>query len=426
MTTSGYFDSPWPSEDAGPARLQTSFNRRGFNVQKGEQIFCTTRRTQLSTMTVLGQAGDVFLLTHSVVPSYLGLATTAQVSLIDPVTLKTRAQSPRLPGGPMWPGGMAVHANGHLLVVYGRYAHQLNRQCELLRSYQLPIHEAYNSFVVLANGMVVTKNLSSTTRAQLTTLCPDTLTAVAPHVEVPEPSIARLSALGNTVYVVGTQTVFRYHWHDDTQSLQLDPHWHCLYLKNAPQSYGWDMVLDGQDAWFMDNGAHNYRLSMLGAGLNKFENRLHRVSLQNSDHHQCWPVSGLPGGAITNPPLIDVQRQIVVAFDSANRHLRAWRFSRTASAPHSVELHALWEHTQWGAASHMLLMADTGEICVNDYSRFNEQVAILDIQTGQEKARVRTGGLMQGVVFPSLGWQRDIYWCSMDRVSRIFLPPTKP
>jgi hypothetical protein len=45
----------------------------------------------------------------------------------------------------------------------------------------------------------------------------------------------------------------------------------------------------------------------------------------------------------------------------------------------------------------------------------------LYIETGQEKARVKTGGLMQGVVFPSAGWQRDFYWCSMDRLSRIYV-----
>jgi hypothetical protein len=70
----------------------------------------------------------------------------------------------------------------------------------------------------------------------------------------------------------------------------------------------------------------------------------------------------------------------------------------------------------------MLLFANTGEVCANDYSRFNEKVLVLDIETGQEKARVKTGGLMQGVVFPSAGWNRDFYWCSMDRLSRIYVP----
>ena len=113
----------------------------------------------------------------------------------------------------------------------------------------------------------------------------------------------------------------------------------------------------------------------------------------------------------------------MVAYDSANRHLKAWRIIRHASHDTDVELQELWHLSQFGAASHMLLFADTGELCVNDYQRFNEQVVILDIETGHEKSRVRTGGLMQGVVFPSAGWQRDIYWSSMDRLTRIHIAP---
>jgi hypothetical protein len=418
-----YFDSPWPSEDAGPARLQTPKDSPSLNLQAHERLQRTSRRTHLSTMTVLGAPGEVFLLTHSVLPSHLGLATSAQVQLIDPITLTTRCQSPRLPGGPMWPGGMAVLGNGHVLVVYGRYAHLLNRQCEVLHSRQLPVNEPYNSFVVLANGHVVTKNLSTTTPARLSVLHPDTLEHVAPDTVCPEPAIARLSAQGNTVYVEGITCVHRYHWDDTQGCLVQDVTWSYPYLNDAPQSHGWDMVLTAHDAWFMDNGAHNYLISMLRAGLNDAPNRLHRVSLRNSNSHQHWEVSGIQGGAITNPPLVDESRQIVVAFDSANRHLRAWRILRNSTQDAPPVLKDLWHLRNFGAASHMLLFADTGELCVNDYKRFNEQVVILDIETGQEKSRISTGGLMQGVVFPSAGWQRDIYWSSMDRLTRLHIAP---
>jgi hypothetical protein len=392
-----------------------------LNVQAHERLQQTSRRTHLSTMTVLGSPGEVFLLTHSALRSHLGLSTTAQVHLIDPVTLKTRSRSPRLAGGPMWPGGMAVLGNGLVLVVYGRHAHLLNRHCELLHTQQLPVNEPYNSFVVLENGLVVTKNLSSTTPAQLSVLHPNTLAKMAPDTLCAEPAIARLSAQGNTVYVVGISCVVRYHWIEAQGCLVKDPSWACHYLKDATQSYGWDMVLTAQDAWFMDNGAHNYLISMLGAGLNDAPTRLHKVSLSDSSAHQHWEVSGAQGGAITNPPLVDVSRQIVVAFDSANRHLRAWRIVRTTNDALQVELQELWHLRNFGAASHMLLFADTGELCVNDYQRFKEQVVILDIETGQEKSRIATGGWMQGVVFPSAGWQRDIYWSSMDRLSRIYI-----
>jgi len=232
-----------------------------------------------------------------------------------------------------------------------------------------------------------------------------------------------LSAHGNTVYVVGVSRVFRYHWQEASQQLVRDPDWEFHYLQDATQSYGWDMVIDGEHGWFMDNGKHNYFMSMLGAGMHKAANRLIRVSLHNAQSHQSWEVSGLPHGSITNPPLIDLKRRIVLGYDSANRHLRAWRIDAAANGnEHDVELNPLWHHENFGAASHMLLFANSGEVCVNDYKRFNEQVLVLDIETGQEKARVQTGGLMQGVVFPSAGWHRDFYWCSMDRLARVYVP----
>ena len=419
MQTTGYFDSPWPCEDAGPARLQAAANASSLNVEAGASLQATSRRTHMSTMTVLGAPGEVFLLTHSVLRSHLGVSTSSNVSLIDPITLKTVRQSVLLAGGPMWPGGMAVHANGSLIVVYGRYAHKLDRQCNLLKSYLLPIHEAYNSFVVLDNGLVVTKNLSSSTQAQLTTLNPETFKSACNDVICPEASIARLSAIGNTVYVVGVSRVWRYHWHDPSQRLVRDTKWQCHYLQNASQSYAWDMVIEGDHGWLMDNGQHNYLMSMLGAGQNKSPNRLIRISLKQTDSFQAWPVSGLPFGSVTNPPLVDVARRIVVGFDSANRHLKAWRM---ISSPDSsdIQLQEIWHLPEMGAASHMLLFPNSGELCVNDYERFNEQVVVLDIETGREKSRVRTGGWMQGVVFPSPGWHHDFYWCSMDRLTRVF------
>jgi hypothetical protein len=414
---SGYFRSLWPAEDAGPQRLQQPWGAPGLNLQAGERLACTTRNTLLSTMTVLGDPGQVYLLSHSALRAHLGFSTTACVEMIDPLTLKTLCASPRLPGGPMWPGGMAIHANGDLYVVYGRHAHRLSRACEVRAHFELPVAQAYNSFVILDNGLLVTKNLSDQTLAQLTVLTPDLHRACADTL-CPEPSIARLSSQGNTVYVVGVSSVLRYHWRDEVQALVRDEAWQHDYLAGTTQSYGWDAVIDSEHAWFMDNGRHNYRLRMIGAGLNPSPNRLIRVALHNAQDHHAWEVSGLPFGSITNPPLVDRQTNTVIAYDSANRVLRAWRMKeahgQTALAP-------LWQKMGFGCASHMILYPDSGELVLNDYRRWGEEVVVLDIASGTEKARVRSGGLTQGVVFPSVGWQRDVYWCSMGRLARIFV-----
>ncbi len=411
----GYYASPWPAEDAGPARLQTASPVSGLHLQPGQRLHCTYRNTTLSTMTVLGDPGDVYLLTHSALRANFGLPTTSCVERIDPITLKTLESSGRLPGGPMWPGGMALHRNGDLYVVYGRYAHRLDRHCALKQSRKLPVDQPYNSFVILDNGLIVTKNLSDRHLAQLTVLEAEGLQSVCADVPCPEPSIARLSAVGNTVYVVGVRSIFRFHWDEAAQTLRLDPHWRWDYIGQSAQSYGWDVVIDGHSAWFMDNGQHRYRINMQGAGVSHTANRLLRVSLQDCSQHAAWELSGLAGGSITNPPLVDVQRRIVLGYDSANRFLRAWRFGDAMQ-----DVQPLWHKADFGVASHMVLLPELGQVVLNDYRRWGEEVVVLDIATGTEQGRVRVGGITQGVVFPSVGWNEDVYWCSMGRFSRVF------
>jgi hypothetical protein len=421
MAAAGYFASPWPGEDAGPQRLQMPHGTPALALQPGETLGCTTRNTLLSTMTVLGAPGEVFLLTHSALRAKLGLPTSARVEKIHPTTLKTLRRSPRLRGGPMWPGGMAVHRNGDLYVVYGRWAHRLNRHCEPQAAGRLPVNQPYNSFVILDNGLLVTKNLSRQTPAQLSVLDPERLQQVGEDAICPEPSVARLSAHGNSVYVVGTRSIFRYHWDAAAQRLRMDPDWRFDYLGSSQQSHGWDAVLDGHHAWFMDNGHHNYQVSMLSAGQVPTPNRLLRVALNDAQDHAALAVHGALGGSVTNPPLVDTARRIVLAYDSANRYLGAWRWAEPG--PHSG-LTPLWHKQPFGCASHMLLYPQSGEVVVNDYSRrHGEQVVVLRITDGAELGRAQVGGLMQGVVFPSVGWQRDVYWSSMGRLARVFVQP---
>jgi len=416
MYAAGYLDTPWPGEDGGPQRLQVPRHGAGLQLQAGERLSCVTRNTLLSTMTVLGAPGEVYLLTHSALRARIGLATTSCVERIDPVTLQPLQRSPRLPGGPMWPGGMALHRNGQIYVVYGRYLHRLDRHCNLQGSLRLPVDAAYNSFVILDNGLLVTKNLSDSQPARLSVIDPDTLEPACADTLCPEPSIARLSAMGNTVYLVGVRSVLRYHWSGEDQHLVQDTAWRWNYIGDSAQTYGWDAVIDGEDAWLMDNGQHRYLTRMVGAGVSPTANRLLRVSLRDAQKHAVWPVCGLAGGSITNPPLVDRQRGIVLGYDSANCVLQAWRWQ-----PEQQQLEPLWRKRPFGCASHMVLYPDTGEVVVNDYRRLGEEVVVLDIGTGAERGRVRVGGLTQGVVFPSAGWSRDLYWCSMGRVARVFV-----
>jgi hypothetical protein len=304
-----------------------------------------------------------------------------------------------------------VHANGDLYVVYGRWAHRLDRDCRVKASLKLPVNAAYNSFVVLDCGLIVAKNLSDSVPARLSVIDPETMAEVG-SVVCPEASIARLSAVSDTVYLVGVTTIWRFHWRAGT--LQRDPDWQWNYLSESANSYGWDVVLAGGQAWFMDNGRHKYRTTMVGAGVSRTPNRLLRVTLRDSNDHESVEISGITAGSITNPPLIDPRRGLVIGYDSANRHLAAWRWDGKTLVP-------AWQKTGFACASHMLLFAETGELVTNDHGSRGEWVVVLDIETGAETARARVGGLTQGVVFPSPGWGRDLYWCSMSRLARVFV-----
>lgn len=403
--------SLWPCEDGGPQRLQVVPRQLAGPAGSGHWQ-ASSRRTLMSTMVLAGRPGELFLMTHSAIRANFGLPTSAQIERIDPKTLRTEVRSERLPGGPMWPGGMALHANGDLYVAYGRWLHRLNRDgLRIKAALKLPVNEPHNSLVILDNGMLVTKNLSRTTPARLNLIDPETMRAVGPATIADEPSVARLSARGSSVWMVGCESLMRFDLAGDR--LVADPQWRCDYRAGSGRTHGWDVVLGERHAWFMDNGEHRYRTHMVGRGVAGSSNRLIRVSLTDASDWQALEVSGMAGGSITNPPLWDESRQIIVSFDSANRVMRAWHFAEELRG-----LEPLWRREMLGVASHMLLWPKAGVIAANDWDG-REHVVLIDISTGETLTRVATGGRMQGVVFPSPGWAGDLYWCSMDRVSRI-------
>jgi len=46
-------------------------------------------------------------------------------------------------------------------------------------------------------------------------------------------------------------------------------------------------------------------------------------------------------------------------------------------------------------------------------------VVVLDIQTGTEIARADTGSPVQSVVFPAVGFDRDLYLCSFTTLTHV-------
>jgi hypothetical protein len=410
----GLFDSPWPAEDGGPRR-QLVPRAPGLGLRAGERLAATSRQGFMFNMVVLRAPGEVFV-QGSTAP---GPDSTAWVERVDPTSLAPLARSPDLPGGPWWPGSVTAHANGSLYVVHGRWCHRLDAGCAVLAARELPRARPYNGCLVLSDGCLVTKSFvrDGSAPSALVVLEPERLTPTGPEVVLPEGAIARLSTDtgpdGELVYVVGDHTVLRYRY--GAGRLERDPEWSLRYrvLPDGEQSYGWDPVIAGGDVWFMDNGENVFGTSFRGGGVARGPLHLWRVSVADPADHDMLTPFDLPHGTIVNPPLVDSDRGLVVAYDSGNGRLAAFRFDGPGRFARR------WEHA-FGASSHFLLYRDTGEIVVNDFrDDAGEHVVVLDVATGAERGRVATGSPVQSVVFPAPGFDRDLYACSFATLAHV-------
>ncbi|MCJ7438509.1 MAG: hypothetical protein MUP97_12215 [Acidimicrobiia bacterium] len=416
----GYWPSRWPAEDGGARRTQAPRSGRGFDVGPGETLAVVSRDVPAATMVVLRDPGEAYLLRHTG-----GDDAVSWVERFDPESLELIERSPDLPGGPAWPGGVAAHANGSLYVVFGRHAHRLGPDTAPIAARALPRERPYNSFVVLPGGCLVTKDFGGalpggapppTEATELLVLEPEALEIVA-RLILPERSIARLSADGDDIYVVGDSTLFRVHW--DGTTLALDRGFAARYRTLEGQTYGWDAVIDAGAAWFLDNGdgSERYAGTFRGQGISSAPLHLVRVDLATGSVG-LTEICGAPNGVIANPPAIDAQRRIAVGYDSGNGVLAAFSFAEHLAGDGALE--PLWTRSQ-DHACHPLRFPDTGEVVTGDYDaeRMMDQVVVLDVETGTEIARADTGSPVQSVLFPCAGFDRDLYLCSFTTLTRV-------
>ena len=369
-------------------------------------------------MVVLREPGEVYALRHT-----MGPETLSWVEKIDPISLQTIARSVDLAGGPTWPGGLAAHANGSLYVVYGEHAHRLDADLNVIASRKLPRHKPHNSFVILPDGCLATKdfggvlpgtdaNAHAYEPTELLILEPERLDIVARAV-FPEASIARLSADANMVYVVGVTKLMRATW--TGTHLVVDEDFDGVYIQYTGQSYGWDPVIALGAAWFLDNGlgSERYAGTFTGQGINTAPLHLVRVDLETGVA-SLTEICGLANGVIANPPLIDVERRIAIGYDSGNGVLAAFNIADDGSTS------LRWRHEQ-NHGCHPLLFGDTGELITTDHDtgRMADQIVVRDIETGAERLRIDSGSAVQSVLFPTIGWNNDAYYCSFNGIARI-------
>lgn len=411
----GLWPGPWTSEDGGPRRLQSAVG--AIAGLAGSVPSVVSREALGATMVVVRGVDEVFLHGH-------GLGDgTAWVERIDPSTLECLGRVEGLAGGPSWPGGMAAHADGSLYVVFGRHAHRLSVDLEVLATRELPRDRPYNSFVVLPDGHLVTKDFGGLLPGQVSPgpdLEPARLLVLAPGsleivdvVDAPERSIARLSADGDTVVLVGDHSLFRFEW--DGTRLQRDERFAARYRTYEGQTHGWDAVLALGAAWFLDDGAgaENYAGTLRGRGSSTHPLSLIRVDLSTAAV-TLTEVCGLPGGLVANPPLVDEVRRIALAYDSGNGVLAAFDIAADGSTT------PRWR-TEQDHASHLLSDPESGLVLTahHDADRFAEQLVVRSIETGEEVVRVDSGSPLQSVLFPAAGASRSVYACTFSTVSSL-------
>ena len=416
--STGYWPSSWPAEDGGPLRQQTCDGAFAGLTDGSPSV--VSRDAHGATMVVRRDAGEAYLTGHSVGGD--SGEQTSWVERIDPNTLEVLNRCEGLSGGPAWPGGFAAHANGSLVVVFGRNIHRLNIDLEVELSAELPRNRPYNSFIVLPDGHIVTKDFGGrlpgadesfvVENCEVLVLTPTTFEIVA-RVELPEPSIARLSADGDTIYVVGDHSLYRMTWNG--QSLVLDEAFAPRYRTLEGQTYGWDAVIALGAAWFLDNGggSENYVGTFRGQGISPAPLHLVRVDLATGEV-SLTEICGLPNGMVANPPLIDERRMIAVGFDSANGVLAAFDIDPDgATSPR-------WSVEQ-NHGSHMILDPVSGYFLSahHDNERWMEQFVVRDIVSGAEAVRLDSGSPLQSVVFPAVGESRTVFACSFSTVSAL-------
>jgi hypothetical protein len=422
---SGYWPSPWPAEDGGPLR-RAVVPARSIPVGR---VSVTSRHEALGCMVVLRERGQVF---------YQGNGMNAEgafawVERIHPDSLERIVRSPDLAGGPFWPGGIAAHRNGSLYVTFGRHCHRLDPDTLApVASRELPRARPYNSLLVLPDGALVMKDfgggrgarmLPTGEGSELVVLEPDRLEVIA-QLELPEGSIARISAsvpadhgeTGRTrIHVVGDEHLLEVVWDPKRGSLSLDARIH--YLTRAGQTFGWDPVIADGSIWLLDDGEGTdaFGPSFRGKGVSTAPLQLLRIPLEGDRTPAAVEVCGKSDGIIANPPCIDARRKVAIGYDSGNGILAAWRYGSPRE-----ELAPLWQRDQHHA-SHFLLDESAGTVLTGDFDheRGVAQAVVLDVESGAEILRVDTASPLQSVIFPSPGWDGEVYVTSFTTLARI-------
>lgn len=444
-----YWPQPWTCEDGGPRRWCVAEGISGLDLGSGEKLETVAVKDAFATDSLVRRdPGELFALRREMPwgGPQQGPAK-GWVERLDPETLEVTATTGDLECGRYWPGGVAAHANGDLYAILGRWAYRMDTGLTVKARRELPVDRPYNSFVLLDSGELITKDCDAPAglaQSTVEVLDPETLESLAPSLPLPEPSIARLAGDGETVIAIGTTKVFRIRFDRDAGTLTLDDEWRPSYGPEPERSFGWDPVITPEHVFWMDQGQNHVDRSMLGSGDRADPVRLWWSRLDDGTTRSL-AISGLPYGTESNPPAYDPVEELVIAYDAGNAVVGGWKLA-------GDELLPQWRRDGLAHAGHLILFPDTRELVVQDFrdlsflrrkpvrralrpsidllgkSSFvrrnsgflgSDQVVVLDLDTGEEKARASVPSPSQAFLFPAPGFERDLYYQSISTIARV-------
>lgn len=422
LPQAGYFkNSNFPCEYGG-GRRQKHARTAGLNIQPSDKLHVTTRQFEPGkwVMNTADADGRIFV---------IGCSTPFQPNIsigwieeINPVTLETIRVSPDLKtGGHNWAGGSVILKDGHFLAVFGRFAHKLNMDLELIGEFELPADHAHNGLLLLSDGMAITRNLEHDhqKKSVFTVFDPGTMTQVETY-EFVGSSIGRfcIDPQDNADFIYATDPTHIHRLIYRNKKLELDSNWSASYrIPGEDQSFAWCNCVGDDSVWFMDMGDNEFSKSLMTAypvgtepldlpeKLYPYRSpvRLHRVSTNDPSSVDSINLFDVPYGWQAASPLYAPEKRIAMGFDTANGKVGAWKYHGPGNFSH------LWTKDIKNS-NQPLYYPDTGEVIVDDVlADFTVDSVILDIETGEEKGRVSTGTMTTACMAPSPGLGRDYY-----------------
>lgn len=426
----GYYPSAWPVECGGNRRQKAAAG--GLHARSAEATVTTSVNGRWNVMMVRRADDELYL--GGTMPAFTGPPPFGWLQRLDPETLEVIVESPELPCREhVWCGAIAAHENGDIIKVNGSVMHRLDAACQVVSERMLPIDQAHNGLLILADGSIVTKDLRLEGQgpSTVTRLSADGLEVMGEPLQLPEGSMGRIasdvSGEGEFIYIPGIERVWRIRV--ETETLALDDAWAPTYRQaGGDQGLAWDGCLSDGALWIMDNGDIESLRAIYGVHPNgrfaepndklswrrpapwRGRQRLLRVSLDDGQVAAIAPFEAAGGGIIA-PPVHVPELGLCIAWDSINGGLAG-----VSTAGERLEV--AWR-VDARPSMQPVVFPETGELVINDFRDGDDQLIVVDMRAGEVVGRVGTGSRLANGMFLTPGLDRDVYYCSTFAVARV-------